>query len=781
MIGFIKAYMNQFKTQWLIHSLSILGLAIGLSVALLLGWWSLKEFSFDKFFSDGDKIYRVGREGFLNNETVRVAICYGPLAREAKAHFPEIDISTNAVYRVDEDIKKDDIKVKETVLIADSNFLDILDYPILNGNTTNFLSIPNSILITEELAKKLFPNEDPIGKVLEIREAKKEITGILKDIPSNSHLQFAAILPMNDFPNIMNNEWLQNDEYMTYIKLYDGVNIEDLAEKLTLLTQELEPVLKDIPVIHFIQPLYDIHFGSSNFRFDNAISGNMNMVLVLFFMGVIILIIACINFTNLFVSTAFLRAKSLAIKKTNGAQQWQLIRDFYLETIISVAVSLIIGIILAVLLLPIFNELSNSNIELSFADINLYFMILVFAIFTIVIAGSVPAFSMSKMDLIQSLKGQIKGRKVSVFQKALIVVQFSASIILLIAVFSIQHQIQFMKNKELGFDIDQILYVQAFDGFSDNYVAIKQELERHSSILEVTAKKSLPMDWSNGNAISLPDSGADPYIMETCATKINYFNMMDIAIVEGEEMQLHHENKNYVWLNEQAVDVLLLEEPIGKQVSFNEELFEIKGVVKDVYSKSLHLNIDPQVYYPSSEIYSNYVLLIKTTEDVGSAIDAVKSLWEKYNPKVDFEYNFLDSAYENLYEADERASKIVGFGMLIAILLTLIGTFAMATYASERRTKEIGIRKVNGAKVYEILILLNRDFLKFILISFIIAIPMAYYLMNRWLEGFANRTDLSWWIFIQAGLIVLFISLITISWRSFKAATRNPIESLRYE
>ncbi len=780
MIRFIKTYSKQFKKQWLIHTLSILGLSIGMSVALLLGWWSINEFSFDNFIKDGDRVYRVGREGYINNETVKIASCFAPLARESKSNFPEIESSMKVVFRSQVELNVDDKSVFKTVIIADSNFFDILNYPIIEGNLEQCMNKPNAIVISENLALNLFFGENAIGQIINYNDTPKEVMAILRDIPANSHLQFDAILPMSDFDHINNRPWLSNDEYMTYFKLYEGVDVEDLAAKITLLTQEQAPVLKEIPIHHFIQPLGDIHFGSTNFRFDRAVSGNMDLVLVLLFMGIIILVIACINFTNLFISTAFLRAKSLAIKKTNGAEQWHLIRDFYLETTFSVFIALVLGVLMAVIALPMFNTLSQSSIEFSMSDLRLHILILGTAFLTIIFAGTVPAFSMSRMDLIESLKGGIKGRSVSLFQKALIILQFTASIILLTVVFGIQKQIIFMKNFDLGFDTEQVVYIQANEGFSENYEAVKAELERNSAIIQVTAKNSLPMNWNNGNAVSVPGFSDDPYIMEICYAKSNYFNMMDMAIVDGERMEDRHEGKNYVWLNEQAVKVLGLTDPIGKQVQLD-ELMEVKGVVENVKTKSLHLNIDPQVYIADNRVPDYYSVMIKTSGDDENAITKLKELWEKYNPEVDFDYGFLDQAYANLYQSEERAGKIVGLGMIVAIILTIIGTFAMATYAAERRTKEIGIRKVNGAKVIEILILLNKDFFIFILIAFVLAIPVAFYFMTNWLESFAFRTTMTWWLFGMSGLVVILISLVTISWRSFRAARKNPVKALRYE
>lgn len=742
----------------------------------------MNEFSFDRFFKDGDRIYRVGREGFINNETIKIASCFAPLARESKAHFPEIEESMKVIIRWDEELLKDEKSTFGTVLFADTNFLGILDYPLIEGDASTCLKAPDAILISQSMANRLFGKlGDAIGQNLIFRDEVKTVSAILEDVPPNSHLHFDAVVSMQDYPDIDNREWLGNDEYMTYFKLHEGTNLEELAGKITELTQEQAPLLKTIPIKHFIQPLHDIHFGSSDFRFDSAVTGNLNLVLVLMLMAVIILIIACINFTNLYISTAFLRAKSLAVKKTNGATRWHIIRDFYTETSFSVLIASILGVLLAMAALPVFNELSDSNIQFVFSNLSLYILLFSIAVFTIVLSGTVPAVSMARMDLIQSLKGEIKGTAVSFFQKALITIQFSASIILLIVVFGIQKQIHYMKNADLGFDIEKIIYVRANQGFGENYNTIKQELERNTSIAEVTCKNSLPMHWNNGNAVSVPGQGSEPYIMEICYMKSNYFQMMDIEVVAGEKVEERHEGKNYAWLNEQAAEVLGLDDPVGRQIEINEESYVVKGVAENIKSKSLHINVDPQVYRPDPDVYNYYQILIKYNGEPEETIGEIEKLWKQYNPDEEFEFSFLDQAYDNLYRAEERAGRIVAWGMFIAIFLTLVGTFAMATYAAERRTKEIGIRKVNGARTDEILILLNKDFMKFIGIAFVIAVPLAYYLMNSWLENFAFRTPLSWWIFVLAGLIVLAISLITISWRSFRAARRNPVEALRYE
>lgn len=781
MIKTIIIFFRRFLHQKTINLLSISGLSIGIAVALVMGWWTINEFSFDNFNEDGDSIYRLGREGFINNETIHVASCFAPLAADCQESFPEVQSSIKFIMNGMVEVEADLIKGEETMLIADSNFFSFFTYPLLLGNKDNALLSTSSIIISNRLAQKYFPNMNPMGKTMTSENREWVVSGVMKDVPSNSHIQFDALVPMHAFPQKASRSYGSNDNYNTYLKLQENTDIEGLAKKITQLTHEKAAFLKEIPIHHFIQPLADIHFGSNDFRFDNAISGDKRLVLILTFMALSILAIACINFTNLFISTSFLRLKSLAVKKSNGASQSMLIREFFYETSIYVVISLILGLLLALLALPIFNQLAGSNIAVDYSDIRFYIFLISIGLFTILLAGSIPAFSMAKIDVVTALKGKSKNKSISIVQKGLVILQFSASIILLITVITIKKQVYYMQHADLGFTKDHIIIVRAGGAFSKDYNSIKQELEKSPFIEEVTVKNSLPSEWNNGNVVALPGSVADPYIMEFCHMKYNYFEMLDIALVDGIPMDLASEPSGGVWLNEAAVTILGLEDPVGAEVLIDGEGEQVKGVYEDVRTKSLHISVDPQLIQPMQIVEGYYKLLIRVTGNQQEAIKIIENKWKSVNPDEDFEYRFLDDIYQDLYHAEIRTSKIVSWGMGIALFLTAIGLFAMASYSTQTRTKEIGIRKVNGATVMEILSLLNKDFMKWVILAFIIAIPIAYYLMNNWLQNFAFRTELSWWVFALAGFIALLTSVITVTWRSWRAARRNPVEALRYE
>lgn len=338
----------------------------------------------------------------------------------------------------------------------------------------------------------------------------------------------------------------------------------------------------------------------------------------------------------------------------------------------------------------------------------------------------------------------------------------------------------FVRTSDLGFNKSNIICVNATGPFSESYDMIKQELERYPEIIEVTAKNSLPSEWRQGDGISASTED-DPFIVEICSIKENYLDMLDIAIVDGYPLKDYNDSLNYVWINEQTLQLLGYENPVDQVVVQGSDQYIIKGVISDIKSKSLHNNIDPQVYIKLPRVEGHHVVMIKVSDDQKAAIARVEEKWEEVNPGYPFDYRFLDQTYDDMYQNETRAGGIVTWGMLIAMFITIIGLFAMASYTTERRTKEIGLRRVNGAEITDILVLLNKNFLKWVIVACVLALPTGWYIMKGWLDSFAYRTNLSWWILVASAMTALLISIITVSWQTYIAARRNPVESLRYE
>jgi putative ABC transport system permease protein len=530
-----------------------------------------------------------------------------------------------------------------------------------------------------------------------------------------------------------------------------------------------------------LEPLNELHF-STGFMGDSVEKGNKPLILVFALVALVILIISCINFTNLFISTSFLRAKTIGVKKSHGADKNTLIVDFYLETAYYVLISIAIGLFLAYLSFPIFNGFTQANININPLSPELYSFLAILFVFTVLLAGTFPALYLTKFNPIQTLGGKFKGKNISVFQKSLIIIQFSASIALLIVVGFMQKQVNFMVNHDLGFNKENVLYVHEHDNFAKNYEALRDELLKDPSITDVTLKNSLPTDWRQGWGIGNVGS-PDFVLMEMNYVMPNYFEFMNMKIIEGENPFYLEANDSIipVVINESALRLLKLEPPIDQIIIANgAQRMVVKGVMRNANIRSLRDEIDPQVYMKLN--WNAWCpVVFKVTGDPQRAIDVIRAKWEELEPGYPFEYHFLDDTYKELYASEMNAEKVLAFAMLITFIISVAGLFAMAFYVTQRRIREIGLRKVNGATLKDLLLLLNKDFVVWVLISFLIAMPVAYFCLQSWLNGFTVKTPLSIWVFLLVGIITMAVALLTTSFQTWNVATMNPVKTLKSE
>lgn len=602
----------------------------------------------------------------------------------------------------------------------------------------------------------------------------------MKNMPENSHLKFNVIIPVSSVSWLKNSEWGSYDGFMTYILTGKGVNAEDLAKKVTAMTYEHFPLYEEFKITHFLQPLTKIHF-SSGFRFDNVITRDKRIVFIFISLAGLILMIASFNFVNMFISTSFLRAKSIGIKKINGSSKANQFFSSYIETGLYILTSTGIAILLAIALLPYFNQLTGTHIKFNLVNSHFYLYIIILILSTTLVAGTFPMMYILRFNPVSIIRNRFKGGRINLLQKSLVISQFVASFILICSAGIIKKQIQYIKNMDLGFNKSQIMYVFP-NNMGKSYDAIRNELLRNPDIIDITAKNCLPNVWRQGNNISLADNPSVMKIMEICSMKGNYPDVMHMSLSDGRNPFVEgKENNSECLINKQAVESLGLTDPIGKQIQRGSEVYTITGILNNSNTKSLHTKVDPQVYIYLNEVSEQNPILIKTNGQNKDVIKSLEKLWNTYNPEIPFEYHFLDDTYNELYKTEETASKVISIGMAVALFLAFMGLYAVSHYATERRVKEIGIRKVNGARISEILFLLNHDFIRWILIAVFIATPVTWLILRKWLENFAYQTGLSWWVFALSGLLSLGIGLLTVSWQSWKAATRNPVEALRYE
>jgi len=744
----MNQFIRNFNKQKVVGLLNISSLSLGIMIAVIVGLWTINELSFDNFHKNKERMYRINVHALLNNSPTKLGSTFKSFGGEAKAELPQIDIMSRILPTYG------DIKINTTyfpatsVFIADGNFFSFFNFPLKEGDADTALSAPDNVVISESSAKRYFPGQNAIGQQLQFWGRNFTVSGIMKDMPKNSSMQTDLVFPA--FGDFLQHTWGDWDGYVTFFTFLPGYDIKQTEESLKQILHRGIELFKVSDAYVTLEPLKEIHF-STGFMFDKVLKGNKSIIMVFALVALLILIISCINFTNLFVSTSFLRAKTIGIKKSQGADRYSLIRDFYIETICFVLLSIGIGILLAYLVLPVFNTFTQANLIIDPFSPALYLFLLGLLIFTVILAGTFPALYMTNFNPIQTLGGKFKGKNISILQKNLIIIQFTASIALLIVVAFMQKQVTFLVNHDLGFDKENVIYVQGRDKFGPIFKSLRDEMMKDPSITDVTMKNSLPTQWNQGWGVSNVGS-SDVIIMEMNYVEPNYFEFMDMKIIDGEN-PFYLESVDSiipVVINESALKLLGLESPIGKIIIANSRSsMRIKGIMQNANVRSLREEVDPQVYMKTQ--WNQWVpVFFKVTGDPQRAINVIKTKWLELEPDYPFEYHFLDADYKELYRSEMNAQQILSYAMLITAIISIAGLFAMAFYVTQRRIKEIGLRKVNGATLRDLLLLLNKDFVLWVSISFCIAVPVAYFALRSWLEGFTVRTSLSLWIFLLA-------------------------------
>ncbi len=773
--------------------LNILGLTVGFVCSIFLVSWVIHESTYDNFIGDKDKIYRVILNNSRDDMPEMSAASMNGIGPEVTKLFPEIENYTrlhqpypNSLVRT---LDKKHFRV--TGYFVDSTFFRILNYPVLEGDPSRALNVKNNIVIAKQLANKCFGKNPVIGKQLMIDGHIFTVSAVIEDVASNSHLQFQYLIPTLNAPdNWHKNKW-GGDNCITYLKLNTRDKVELLNKKITDLVYANNKGWEEIKVSVKLQNIKDIPF-STDFSWDSAKKSSKQNILALSGIAFLIMLIACINFANLFTSSALKRKKTTGIKLVNGAPRFYIIKEYLGEVFLHVILSFFCAMILLTVLLPYLNHLSGSVIDISFFSLRFLAISIPMILITILLAGFFPGLYLTRFKLTEVLKNGIpvKSKKVNI-QNIMVTAQFVIAIILVFAVIVIHKQVNFLQSKNLGFDKENVLYIPATGLLKQEIYQqrLKDELLKSPHISAIAYRGSVPTIWANGMPISTNPNNEDVVGSEQIDVGSEYMDLININFIAGENVFKNSSCPfNHCIINEKAAEKLKLKPPYIDKVIYrngNSQPLIVKGVIENINTKSLTQEIIPNVYFRFNDqrrsAYQNGILLFKIENDHSKAIADIQTYWEKEVPGAPFEYWFLDQTYDNLYKSEKRAKEVLSWFTLIALILTSLGLLAMANFIAEQRTKEIGVRKVNGAKVSEILALLNKDFVNWIAIAFVIASPIAWYAMNKWLENFAYKTTLSWWIFALAGVLALGIALLTVSWQSWKAATRNPVEALRHE
>ncbi len=807
---------NYFKLAWrnLLKNktysfINIFGLATGLATCLLIMLYIFDESSYDKHHKDGDRVFRVASQ---TGKGESWAAGPGPLAWGLKNDLPEVEQVTRlltfpdiATMLMKYEHKGERKQFFETNgYYVDSTFFQLFTYDFIYGHAATALNQPSSTVISKELSDKFFGNENPVGKPILITtpfgELNYTVTGVFSTEKNKSHIPANFFLTMrnNDMWNWVQNQtsWTTNNIFFTYIKLKAGINIKAFKQKLNpFFERHAGEGMKaaGISKTLFLQPVKDIYLHSSIGN-EIAANGNITYLYILGSIAVFILMIACINFMNLSTARSQKRAKEVGVRKVMGAKKSSLIRQFLGESFLMCLIALMVAFVLAWVLLPPFNSLTQKSMH-PFDEPTLIFWITGLAVLTGLLSGLYPAFYLSAFKPVSVLKGKIiNSFSATAIRKGLVVFQFTISICLVLGAIVIWQQLSLLKNQQLGFNKEQKIVLpmqQSYMSSESNYTPLKNELLKNPGIKAVTSGSTYPgiPDLNDMLFYAEGKTKDDVVDVRLSAIENDYLGTLGIKLESGRSFSKEFTaDSASIILNEAAVKELGYEvdNAIGKKIRYDIGNFhgdmQIVGVVKNFNFESLHNEIKPCGF--TTGLFANkygYLIASLTTKDYSRVLNEMNKLWAKLYPSTPFVYSFLDQDFQRNYEKEQRTSRIVVYFTFIAILIACLGLFGLAAFSAEQRTKEIGIRKVLGASVSGVTALLSRDFIKLILLAILIASPLAWYAMNKWLEGFAYRIQLNWWMFFAAGFLAIFIALITISFQAIKAALANPVKSLRTE
>ena len=785
--NYFKIFARNLKRNKTYSFINILGLSIGIASSILIILWIANELSFDRFHKNAHEIYRV----VADDGTVgKMSVTCGPLADYMKTNFTDVVDATRYMPYEGSIFKyKDKIFKIEKGAFADPDFFEMFSFSFLRGNPQAALKNLTDIVITESTAKKFFGNENPVGKTLLV-DGKDPVTvsAVIKDIPANSQLRFdfiinTQILKYIGFPL---DDW-SNAGLNTFIQIKKKTDTQKLNKQIAGIMS------KQVPGFNrklFLQPLTDIHLNT-DFAYDLPGIGDKKYIYIFSAIALFLILIACINYINLSTARVLKRSKEIGLRKIMGSNRLQIVKQFFGESAIIVLFSFMIAYVLIEILLPLFNQISGETLTANFIDLTFFGIVAVLLIFVSLLSGGYPSLFLSSVKPVNALKNVFSdNRKGSSFRRILVVIQFSLSIILIVGTATVFYQLNYIKNKKLGFDKENILTLSAKGKFQQDYNTMKNELLKQSAILNVTAEdRILTNSKQSTTNISWEGYDGESNInMGYSYIDYNYFDMMEVKMKEGRNFSPDMStDRNAFILNEEAVNQMKLQNPIGKKFELNNKQGKIIGVIKNTNFRSLHNKIQPTAYmilnnYSELSFKYNGIIYVKTAAGkTHDAIVAIENTWKKVNPNLPFEFHFLDKTIDNQYVKEIQTGKIFGYFSLIAIFISCLGLYGLTLFTIENKTKEIGIRKVLGASVINVLKIFFEDYLKLILVSTVIACPLAWYAMDKWLDNFAYKISISWWLFALAGSIALLITLITVSFQAIKAATANPVESLRYE
>lgn len=782
--------------------INVLGLSLAVTASLLIGLFVYDESQYDKFVKDGENVYRFYNKRSGDNSTTLMAPV-PPMFATSVNQYPEVKATARILMEPGRRLLETGrVKAYENQgLYVDSSFLDVFPLTMLKGDPVSALADPKSVVLTEQTAYKYFASNDVIGRKIRIDNSDFIVRGVLAAIPEHFHLEINYLMPLTAAqidPERMKS-WGWN-QFRTYVKLTPSANVLALQAKFQKeVKHQAESRSEDLQfsAVPFLQSLSDIHLKSADFVYDNAKRGNIIYVKGLSIIAIFLLLIACFNFINLATARSMRRAREIGVRKVAGADRWQLVFQFTGETILLSSISVAIASAATFFLIPYLNDFTGKAISFNSFHPSFALLLLGAAVGIGILAGIYPAFIMSGFQPVKVLKGlKLSGAGSSPgLRKSLVVVQFALSALLIISTLIVYKQINFLHQKDLGFNKDQVLYFSAAGSISEKADAFKSELLRSPGIISATAGYGLPGDMFAGDAVKIPGKFDDKNQSTSLfIADYDYVTTLGLQIIAGRDFSRNFstdEDHAFI-INETAVKSFGFGSPekaLGQRITWDkwvpDSLHPIKegqviGVVKDFHYKSFYETVNPAVLMIYPPVVSKVAVKVKTA-DLPKTIDDIREVWNKFSPDFPLDYSFLDENFAKMYKAEDKLSGLLWVFTVVAIFVGSIGLFGLSAFTAEQRVKEIGIRKVLGATPGNIVALLSGNFIGLIILSLLIASPVAWWVMNNWLQDFAYKINIDWKIFAVAGIVALAIAILTISFQAIKAAVANPVKSLRTE
>jgi putative ABC transport system permease protein len=783
--NYFKIALRSLLKSGVYSFINIAGLSIGLTCSILILLWVNHELSWDDFHEKKDKLYRVYLNGLGDNGIQTQRAIPLPLWDEFKTNEPGIKHVAPTNWGQTFLLTYKDQRLYKEGYYAGDDFLKMFTFPLVKGSSDQ-LKDPSTIIITESAAKALFGNEEPMGKIVRVDDrVDLTVTGVMKDVPSNSTFQFECLIPFTTYMNREN--WVKqsltkwgNNSFNLYVELEEKATIEDVERRV-----------KDVIKKHDEKSTTEVTFLSlerlrlyNEFKNGKSVSGNIVYVRLFTLIAIFILVIACINFMNLATARSERRAREVGIRKSIGSKRKELIFQFMGETLFISFIAFVIAIMFVELSLPFYNSLVDKKLFIDFSNPLFWMGAVGVIVITGVVAGSYPAFYLSSFQPAAVLKGRMQmGKKGATPRKVMVTLQFFFSIVLIISTLVIYKQLQHLKNRPTGYEQESLLFVEVNGDIEKNYRPIKQELLNQGIAAAVSTSSSpITAIYAYMGGVEWPGKREDQRAsIATVATGYDYTKTMGIKLSEGRDFSEEFTDSTSMILNQTAVNYMGLKNPIGEKIKWDKKDYTVIGVVQDVVMQSPQAPVDPTMFIFDPAWLSDVSIRLSPDTNPHEALAKMETIFKQYNPSYPFTYKFADDEFNRKFTSIQLIGRLANLFSVLAIIISCLGLFGLAAFTAEQRTKEIGIRKVLGATVSNVVVLISKDFTTLVILAFVLAAPLAWWAMDNWLEKYPYRIQIEWWILASAGALTLSVALLVVSFQAIKAAVSNPVKSLRTE